>query len=136
MANGNTPPGGSISQTAAVALPVTGGAVLLNWLVAPSWPPPSDVMLVVIGLLSPPAHLIGRAIYHKLAGWAGEPDNGNGADHNNVNGGASTAPAATQSPSATAVATPSTVVNPAVVGPITLPATPAQGLAGATGAAS
>lgn len=124
MANGNTPPGGSISQTAAVALPVTGGAVLLNWLVAPSWPPPSDVMLVVIGLLSPPAHLIGRAIYHKLAGWAGEPDNGNG-NHNIVSGGGSTAPDATALQPATAVATPSTP-------PIIQPTVPV----GATGAAS
>lgn len=130
MANGNTP-GGSISQTAAVALPVTGAAVVMNWLVAPSWPPPSDVMLIVIGVCSPAFHLIGRAIYHKLAGWAGEPDNGNG-DHNNVNGGASTAPAATPSPSVTPIPTGVPTPSTGVPQPGGLPNLPV----GATGAAS
>lgn len=123
MANGNTP-GGSVSQTAAVALPVTGSAVVLNWLVAPVWPPPSDVLLVAIGVASPILHMLGRAIYHKLAVWTGEQDNG-APDHNIVNGGASTAPAATPSPSATAAATPSTPQAIAALQP----------LPGATGAA-
>lgn len=75
MANGTTSPaGGSVAQTAGVSGAMAGGMVLLVWLVKPSWPPPQDVLFIVYGASAPLLHLIGRAIFRKLAAWAGDPE--------------------------------------------------------------
>jgi len=78
MANG-TGSGGSVTMTAAVSLPVASGIVLMAWAVKPVWPPPPEVQAIVVGVLAPIGHLVYRAIYRKLTGWAGEPDDQNGA---------------------------------------------------------
>ena len=77
MANG-TGSGGSVLTTTAVSGSVGIGVVIANYLVHPLWPPPEDVITIVVAACSAPAHLIGRAIYRKLTHWAGESENGNG----------------------------------------------------------
>ena len=78
------PPSGAptIQNTATIGISTTGGLVIVEWLVQPSWPPPTAVLTIAVGLLTPIIHLVGRAVYRKVASWAGEPaTNGNGAPH-------------------------------------------------------
>lgn len=71
------PTGGSVKNTAIVSTSLSGGVVFATWLVglgsSTHWPPPQDVIVLCVGFLSPLFHLIGRAIYRKVANWAGEP---------------------------------------------------------------
>src|SRR5579864_9420383 len=78
MANG-TGSGGSVSTTAAVALPVGAGLIVATYLTHPVWPPSQEVLTVVVTAAAPMLHLIYRGIYRKVTGWAGEPDDQNGA---------------------------------------------------------
>lgn len=70
----DTPVGGSVQATTNVAVPLTSGLAIATWLVQPVWPPPESVLILIVGLLSPLGHLVGRAIYRKIAALAGEPD--------------------------------------------------------------
>lgn len=63
----------SVQQTTNVAIPLTSGLAIAMWAVAPTWPPPESVLVLVVGMLSPIAHLVGRAVYNRVAVWAGEP---------------------------------------------------------------
>lgn len=70
----DAPAGGSVQQTTNVALPMGIGLVVLQYLVHPVWPPPETILTIAATATAPAAHLIGRAIYRKLASWAGDPD--------------------------------------------------------------
>jgi len=71
MANGT--PGWSVQNTTSVALPTTAGVIVLQWLVHPVWPPPTDVLTIACGAFAPIAHLVGRGIYAKVNKWLGAP---------------------------------------------------------------
>ena len=62
----------TIQNTAAIGMSTTGGLVIAEWLVQPSWPPPVAVLTIAVGLLTPVIHLLARGIHNKLAAWAGE----------------------------------------------------------------
>jgi hypothetical protein len=72
MANGTGNGGGSVSTTAAVALPVGAGLIVATWLVHPTWPPSQEVLTVVVTAAAPMFHLIYRGIYRWLTGWVGD----------------------------------------------------------------
>ena len=71
MATG-TGDGGSVQTTAAVALPVGAGLIFATWIVKPSWPPPAEVLTILVAAAAPLLHLFYRAIYRKVTNWAGE----------------------------------------------------------------
>lgn len=75
MANG-TGSGGSVQTTAAVALPVGAGLIVATYLTHPVWPPPQEVLTVVVTAAAPLLHLIYKGFYRWLTGVVGE----NGAD--------------------------------------------------------
>lgn len=62
----------SLSQTTTVALGSGSGLVLAEYLVKPVWPPPPAVLAILVAMLAPAVHLIGRGIMRGLAKWAGE----------------------------------------------------------------
>lgn len=54
-------------QTSSLAAAGTsGGLIVLQWLVAPEWPPPLPVLTVFVGAMLPVCHLLGRALYKRL----------------------------------------------------------------------
>lgn len=55
-------------QTTSLAAAGTSGALIVaQWLVAPEWPPPLPVLTVLVGVLTPVVHLIGRALFKRLS---------------------------------------------------------------------
>lgn len=55
-------------QTTSLAAAGTSGALIVaQWLVAPEWPPPLPVLTVIVAALTPVVHLIGLALFKRLA---------------------------------------------------------------------
>lgn len=59
-------PAGSVQSTAIAAGGTTGAIVVAQWLVDPSWPPPTAVLTVIVGALIPVFHLLWEAICKRL----------------------------------------------------------------------
>lgn len=69
-----TPPaGGSVTTTTIAGVGTSTMLLALQYATHPVWPPPDSLLTVLAGYLAPVAHLIGRAIYRKIADAAGEP---------------------------------------------------------------
>lgn len=70
----NQPTGGSVAQTAAVAMPTGAGLIVLQYLCHPTWPPPDAVLTIASVTLIPLAHLIGRALCRRVENWTAAED--------------------------------------------------------------
>lgn len=66
--------GGSVQATSLVAMPMSAGLIVLQYLVHPVWPPPDSILTIAVGFLAPMTHLVGRALYRKILAWAGPDD--------------------------------------------------------------
>lgn len=67
-------PQSSAQSTALASAGTSGGIVIAQWLVAPDWPPSLAVITVAVGILTPVAHLLGRALYTRLTRIADKLD--------------------------------------------------------------
>jgi hypothetical protein len=70
------PIGGSVANTAAVAVPTGAALIVLQYLVHPVWPPPDAVLTIVATALVPAVHLIGKAVMTRLTRAADKLDDG------------------------------------------------------------
>lgn len=63
---------GAVQVTTMAAMGGSTAVVVAMWAVHPGWPPPMDVVVVVLGWIAPALHLIGRGIYRRIEKWSGE----------------------------------------------------------------
>ena len=69
-----------VQNVAMGTLSTTSALVILEWVVQPTWPPPVAVLTVAAGLMTPVVHVAGRGVMRKLAKWAGNGGDDEGAE--------------------------------------------------------
>lgn len=69
-----TPAGGSITTSTMASAGTAGTIAVLTYLTHPVWPPPTEVIAIMGGMLTPIAHLLGRALYNRLVKVASDID--------------------------------------------------------------
>lgn len=75
MADGQPPPG-SVQTTTLAGAGTSAGVIMVEYLVAPVWPPPLSVITVVVAGLAPVALILGHAIKARLQRAADRIDDG------------------------------------------------------------